>query len=167
MLKLEISDKGLYIELVGFTPFRTPAEIYIPDTYLNKAISQLKKNGVQNYKIISGDEKSKNKVFIKSPKVTKVINRIDKQEIDLSPFLNKFDILIDKINILLNNKEFVNENDIIFQKKKKKEEEKDIDTFIPQIGLEDLSSNIKDSTFEESNSDKEDLDDSADLLSKI
>ena len=53
MLKLNIKQKGLLLNLPGISVVRTPAEVRISSKNLNEVISYLNANGVEDYKVVS------------------------------------------------------------------------------------------------------------------
>lgn len=55
MLILKITDKGLYVEIPGALPTRTPAEIDISRCNLSVVDMYLRKNGIKKYQILSGE----------------------------------------------------------------------------------------------------------------
>ena len=81
MITLKIKDRGLYIDIVGASPARSPAEIDITKCSLMAVDSCLRNMGVKEYEIISIDHKlkSKNKSVISkqsyNKKNTKNINQ--------------------------------------------------------------------------------------------
>ena len=78
MVKLLIKTKGMFINIPGLIPFRTPAEVDITKVNINLVISELKKNGIERYRIISDDsislEKTIDRMIVKRNSVR---NNID------------------------------------------------------------------------------------------
>ena len=56
-LKLIIKEKGRYIEIPGISAFRTPAKVDVTKIKLSILIQSLHSGGVNNYELISSDEK--------------------------------------------------------------------------------------------------------------
>ena len=62
MLILKIKEKGLFVEIPGALPTRTPAEIDISKCNLSAVDMYLRKNGIKNYQILSvANEKLNNR----------------------------------------------------------------------------------------------------------
>jgi len=96
MIKLVIKDKGFFIELPRVAPFRTPAVIDISNINLNLIITKLKKAGITNYEIKSGEssevktKRSKPVEKSESPETFKGLKeRFDKFEELLQEIVNK------------------------------------------------------------------------------
>lgn len=146
MVKLIISKPGLFLSIPGINPFRTPVEIDITKININIVISELKKNGIQNYKIISGEEK------IKKPNITDT-STSNNLVIEHTEVLDKIDEIHEKITKKIESilSDFLNSHNqkIIIEKeveqKSKKVTEIIEDDFIPTINLGKMksSSNIK------------------------
>ena len=81
-LKLKIKDKGLMVEIPGLPPTRTPADIDISKLDLNLVITNLRKHGINNYKIVSviGDGIEKT---IVAPQVVKRFKKLEDMMIEL------------------------------------------------------------------------------------
>jgi len=146
MLKLIIKEKGMFINIPGVAEFRTPAEIDISKLNINSVISELKKNGINKYQIISGE-------------IKKIENKTVKKNIVIKEKIisNNQNVLLDKIesqqktinrieNILT---QFLNSDKSISTElnktiKKKRLIEDEIEEFIPEVNFNNLK--IKGST---------------------
>ena len=62
MIILKIKQKGLYIEIPGITPFRTPAHVNITHVSIHLVASKLQAQGISNFEIVS-DTKGKEKRY--------------------------------------------------------------------------------------------------------
>ena len=132
MIKLIIDTPGLYIQgIKGLCAFRTPAEIDITKLNLSHLIIELRKNGVDKFKIVSEEEKIKKTEDTKPLIEKQIIKEKEKNE------SSKFDKKLNQIMDLLKQ---VVDRDISAavlepsQLKKKKEIRVD-DEFIPTVDL--------------------------------
>jgi len=143
MLKLIIKTKGLFINIPGVPPFRTPAEIDITKLNLNIITSELKKNGIASWKIISGeteiiephpkkvkDTTSTTENIINIDKQDEVLDKLNKIEKRLNDFLNGDKFVLATVNNTINDNK---------QIKTKKVKEDEVDDFIPSINLNNLT----------------------------
>ena len=193
MLILKIKDKGLYIEIPGALPTRTPAEIDITKCNLAIVDTYLRKNGITNYQIMSVSQHEK--IIPKPPKIEdgsinqKLINQrfsnLERMMAQLlenqqaTPPKNKEQIT-DKLDKLetLSKQILEKEPKVVKQvvqtsvkksKAKKFEDEPDIEEldtkFIPSIDTSKMK--LKGASKKTVKQDKHDIDDSADLLSRI
>ena len=135
MIKLIIHKPGLVLNIPGIQSVRTPVEVDITKLNINLVISELKKNGIHDYKIISGEEKVKTEKIL-----TKETNNL---VIDHSEVLDKIDEVHEKItkNVEKILNDFLNsqtkntiKEDTLKQKPKKLSETIEED-FIPAINL--------------------------------
>jgi len=193
MIILKISEKGHYIEFPGMSPFRTPAEVNISHISINLVVSNLQSQGIKKFKIIS-DTKGKETVLTnndftvdnRSPKKRKIDTyekRIDQLETLIGKLIRhqtvEPDSNTEQINNKLNNIEKLLEKQstkvVQFTKKKqtkkiKKQKGPVIEelgeTFIPSINVDafEMKGNGTKIKIEQDNSN---LDESADLLSRI
>lgn len=151
MVKLFIKTKGLFINIPGLTPFRTPVEIDITKLNLNTVISELKKNGIIDYKIVSADEININKHIEKKHKIKKDKKQLYSDNLDIienqKKIIEKIESLENTIFSFIENKSLNKENNIK-NIRKKKEIEID-DDFIPSINLDSVK--IKGATLKRSN----------------
>jgi len=184
MITLKINKTGHYIEIPGISPFRTPAAVNISHVSIPLVVSTLNKQGITKFEIVS-DTKGKEQVL--TQKDFMVSNKNPKKQKD--NFENRFNKLEALMNRLLqkqvsdtsSNKEQITnrlnsieklikqkDTEVIHVAKKKRKsvkvEEKQ-ETFIPDIDLEGLS--LKGDSSKTVKQDKSDIDDSADLLSRI
>jgi hypothetical protein len=151
MVKLLIKTKGMFINIPGLIPFRTPAEVDITKVNINMVISELKKNGIEKYKILSVDdislERTINKMIVKNNIVeiykndnsAEILENIKSQQKSIS----KIEGLLEKFlnsDILTSKTTFERkriENEIEFTKPKKKFDDS-VDDFIPAINLDNI-----------------------------
>lgn len=145
MVKLLIKTKGLFINIPGIMPFRTPAEVDISKVNVNIAISELKKNGIEKYKIIYGEDipfKEYNKIKLKKDYKENInnnsdlINSINNQQKSIS----KIEHLLEKFlnsNIFSNNTIVKKENNNEFTKSNKKFDDT-VEDFIPEININNI-----------------------------
>lgn len=182
MITLKIKKKGLFIEIPGMSPFRTPADVNISHVSIPLVASVLKAQGIERFEIIS-DTKGKEKVLTQKDFV------VDKKEPTSTDYEGRFNILESLMNKLLqkqtsdlpskkeqitnrlNNIEKLllkNKTKVIhISQEKVKEKDKEIDDiFIPEIDLNGLEMKGKVSQ-KIIKQDKSDIDNNADLLSNI
>lgn len=179
MILLKIKDKGMFIEIPGIKPFRSPGEVDISKTNINNVFVFLKKNGIQNFEIISSDSDS-----VSQPKNVNVTKK--KKQPNTIPKLAKNDTMDEKFSKLEEMLEMLIEKDkdvdysnleqnttkvtkttskpVVKKNKEPKIEELE-DTFIPDIDISNIK--IKGASNSSIKKDNIDLDNSADLLSRI
>lgn len=157
MVKLLIRTKGMFINIPGLTPFRTPAEVDITKVNINMVISELKKNGIEKYKIIYDNNVSLSRTLdkmivkknlirdnnlelnIKNDSSTEILENIKLQQKTIS----KIECLLEKFlnsDIITSKTTFERkriENEIEFTKPKKKFDDS-VDDFIPAINLDNI-----------------------------
>ena len=185
MLILKIKEKGFYLDIPGATPARSPAEIDITRCNLSVVSTYLKKQGIYEYQIYTKSDAPKEKKTLESHqslKSTPTTKETDKRFSKLEKIVGKLiekeegkpeskkEQIADKLETL----EFLvreslkqNKKEILVEKIKNKEpeiEELD-DKFIPDIDITNMK--MKGGSKEKVKQDKVDLDDNADLLSRI
>ena len=189
MITLKIKHKGFYIEIPGLPPFRTPADVNISHISIPLAVSALKKQGITVFKIVS-DTKGKEQTLTQRDFMVKNKNP-KKQDANYEKRFNKLEALMTSLlnkqtsNTPSNKEQITNRlnsiEKLIKEKeskvihvveettekiKKTKKKNKAQDTFIPSINLDGME--IKGSGSQKTiKQDKSDIDDSADLLSRI
>jgi hypothetical protein len=185
MLILKIKDKGLFIDIPGASPTRTPAHIDITRCSLISVESCLRKAGVKKYEIVSEVTKPKTKrkkVVSKSkPKKTddSIDQRFSKLERMMEELLKKSSAdpptnseqITDKLDQIESlTKRIVEkeprkiEKPKLKNKKVKKSKSDDTESFIPTIN----TSGMKMKSGSKKTLKKEmDVDDNVDLLSRI
>jgi len=193
MIILKILQKGLYVEIPGTLPTRTPAEIDISKCNLSMVDMYLRKSGISNYQILSSvvdepiklkppimkdssiDQQVINKRFSNLEKMlaqlveNQLVNKPKNSE-QITDKLNKLEELSNKI--LKKKPEVVNQVVQVSNKKangKRFEDEPEIEEltskFIPEIDITNMK--MKGGAKKTIKQDKVDIDDSADLLSRI
>ena len=197
MLILKIKDKGLYVEIPGALPTRTPAEINITKCNLSAVDAYLRKCGISNYQIMSGGEMPN--IVPELPKIKdssinqKLINKrfsnlenmlaqlLEKQLATTSKNPEQITDKLDKLELL--SKKILNKEPKIVRqgvvsssvnksKRKRFEGDPEIEeldkTFIPKIDVSKMKlKGASKKTIKQDKQDKHDIDDSADLLSRI
>jgi arsenate reductase-like glutaredoxin family protein len=194
MLILKIKEKGLYVEIPGALPTRTPAEIDITRCNLAAVDMYLRKSGISNYQIMSVasngeittpkpidmrdgslDQKTINKRFSNLEKMVAQLldkNKDDKNQ-NSEQITNKLDKLESLAQKLLDKEPKVVERFVTTTvsraKSKKFEDDPEIEEldekFIPKIDTSKMK--MKGGAKKAVKQDKIDIDDSADLLSRI
>ena len=184
MMTLKIKKKGLYIQIPGLPPFRTPADVNISHVSIPLVVSTLKAQGIEKFQIVS-DTQGKEKVL------TQKDFMVDKKEVkeDYETRFNKLESLMNKLlqtqvsNLPLNKEQITNRLssiekilrkkriiNIVKENSKRVKEEPKIeelnDVFIPNINLDGLEMKGE-SSQKTIKQDKLDIDDNADLLSRI
>ena len=170
MLTLQVTEKGHYIEIPGISPVRSPANIDITKIDLPLVISILRKYGINNYKIVSLSGTGEKKIFTRR-------DFVEKNKEDIVVYQRKMDRRIEKMENMISrlleknevNRDFKAEQ-ITKSKYIEKESEPKIeeleDVFIPSIDVDGMK--VKGETTKTSiKRGKGDVDDSADLLSRI
>ena len=191
MIILRIKKKGLFIEIPGMSPFRTPAEANISHVSIPLVVSTLKAQGITKFEIIS-DTKGKEQVLTHKDFLVKKKEIKEYKKEDYEGRFNKLESLMNKLlqkpvsDTSLNKEQITKRLYSIEELLKRKEptrvihvtkdESKEVDkepkveeledTFIPEIDLEglELKGEASQASIEQ---DKLDIDDSADLLSRI
>lgn len=170
MLTLQVKEKGHYIEIPGIPPVRSPANIDITKIDLSLVISILRKYGIDNYKIVSLSETGEKKIFTRR-------DFVEKNKEDIMFYQRKMDRRIEKMENMISRlleKNEVNRGVKLEQITKSKYIEKESepkieeleDVFIPNIDVGGMK--VKGETSKTSiKRGKGDVDDSADLLSRI
>jgi hypothetical protein len=193
MITLRIKKKGHFIEIPGMSPFRTPVEANISHVSIPLVVSALKSQGVAKFEIIS-DTVGKEQVLTQKDFIVKKKDIEEYEKEGYEDRFNKLEFLMKKLlqkqesETPLNKEQITNRLNSIEKLLKRKEptrvihvtkdqdESKKVekepkveeleDTFIPNIDLEGFE--MKGESSQESiKQDKLDIDDSADLLSRI
>lgn len=193
MIILKITEKGHFIELPGMSPFRTPVEANISNISIPLVVARLKSQGIKKFEIIS-DTQGKASVLTqkdfntenKNPKKRKEVNyekRVSNLESMMKQLLEKGvsdttsdqEQITNKLSIIEKLLKDRPKTNVVYapEKKAKKKDTKTEpvieeleDTFIPDIDIDSLEVRGKGSR-ETIEQDKLDIDDSADLLSRI
>ena len=160
MIILSIKQPGLYINIPGIPPFRTPAEINITKIKnIPMVLSQLKNSGVDEYEI-----KNSQRLTITKPKI-ETKNKITKTDYndELNTRLTNIENLLMKVlkkDPLITEQIIKTSSTNINNKNKNNEAEIN---FIPEINIDSMKGSITNETtdLEENN------DDIVDLLKKI
>ena len=101
-IKLTIRERGRFVEIPGLAAFRTPAKVDVTKINLSMLIQALHSCGINNYELISEDEKGKT-VYVGKDPITKLPekkqkepeldNRLDRMEdLLISHVITAFDI---------------------------------------------------------------------------
>lgn len=184
-LILKIKEKGLYVTIPGLPASRTPAELDITKFDLSLILSYLRSNGIKDFQIISksdsGERILKHTDLVKKkedkPKTEpdkKLEKRLDHLEEMISTLLtknkedsgDKIKNKLDFLEVLIKNIK-VSEQIVETKSSKKKEPEiEELEDFIPEIDVKGLSmkGDFHENVIEQ---DKENVDNSVDLLSKL
>ena len=188
MLILKIKDKGLYIEIPGLLPTRTPAEIDISKCDLSLVSAHLRKNGITNYEILSAaelekisqptapnikaasmDQKLINKRFSRLENMMQQLieKGLGNEDTNSEQITNKLDKLEGIANKILKKKPVTQVIDKTGKTKKTDEPEIEEleDKFIPSINTSNMK--MKGGSKKSVKKETMDLDDSVDLLSRI
>jgi len=192
MIILKITEKGQYIEIPGMSPFRTPAEANISHVSINLVVSRLQAQGIKKFQIIS-DTKGKETVLNqndfnvnKTPKKAKdndyekrfnqleaLITNLVKKQSDPPSDQEQITNKLSSIEELLKKKTTTKvihvtekKSGVTADKKSEPKVEELDETFIPEIDLGGLHVQGK-SSKKSLEQDNADIDDSADLLSRI
>lgn len=190
MLILKIKDKGLYLEIPGMMPTRTPVEIDITKCNLSLITVYLRKQGIKNYQIVS---ESKKEVTHKPQEILKEIEDLSLDQSTLNKRFSRLEQMMvklfekdngsnelkeEQINKKLDRLEKITSKlldkkyDVVIEKKsvtesKRKEPQfEELDSqFIPSIDVSNLK--MKSGSTKTIKQDKIDLDDNVNLLSGI
>jgi len=193
MIILKITEKGHFIEIPGLPPFRSPVEANISHISIPLVVSKLQSQGITKFEIIS-DTKGKQSVLnqndfnVTQKKDTKKEEQKEKKKYEER--ITKLEYLLEKLlekqtsDTTSKKEQITNKLEVIEKLLKnqkpqsvhisKDEKEKSVkqeieeldDTFIPSINLDGLEMKGK-SSRKTVKQDKTDIDDSADLLSRI
>ena len=185
-LILRIKEKGFYVSFSGVPPTRTPADLDITKCDINIVLSYLRSTGIKDFHIISKNQlegeriiKSKDIINIskkeKQPSNNKEVeNRLSNLENMIGKLLTKdngiskdhiknkldfLEVLIKNLNISEQN---IDDKPIV----KKEPEIEELDTFIPEIDISNLSmkGNSTENIIKQGTNN---IDDSAALLSNL
>jgi hypothetical protein len=185
MLILRVTDKGLYLDIPGARPSRTPADIDISKCKLDVVLAHLRKSGISEYQIISMNKPKKPEIKKSDPPKSKMNTKdINKRFSKLEEMMGKLleknqanddtkkEQITTKLNTLerLSNKilakEFVGPDSSTNRHKDNEPEIEELDEkFIPGIDISNLK--MKSGSKSTIKQDDMDLDDSVDLLSRI
>lgn len=173
MIKLKIKTRGHVVDLPGHPSVRTPATIKISKLELNSVLMMLRKTGIRDYEIISGEE------------TKTIVKEIKQPQKDYDERFNRLESLISKIMenkpvIIPDNKEQINDKldrlerlittkrDVYITKDEKiktSEKEEEISNFIPEIDLEDMK--VKSSAKTKTIKQDANVENAADLLANL
>ena len=189
MIKLNVKDRGLVIDIPGVSPFRTPAIVDISKVRMPLVITTLNNLGAKNYEIVAsqGDEKKvfTSKDFVKKKQkpqqdMSKINERFNKLENMLYALLSKKQsnkvpseeqitnklVELERLSKRILEKEPVKE--VVYTSSVEKDgpviEELDDDKFIPDIDLTELE--LKGSSSKKVG-DIEGAEEAADMLSRL
>jgi len=171
MLILNIKEKGRYIELPEFKPFRTPAKVDISNLNLTKILMYLKANNITKYEIISSDkgETTIESVSVKKAKdpgvdVELISELLSKDKEQMTNRLDRIESFLK--DILKKKPEVVTVKEVYDVSKNFKEPEIDtVSSFIPSINIDGFGgSTTTDTTI---SSSRRDMNDSVELLKKL
>ena len=190
MILLKIQDKGMMVDIPGTKKVRSPVEIDITNIDINFVTIYLRKQGIENYRIVSDIDKEVKGVKEVLPTILtkKKDIKSDGWKDDIESRFGRLESLI--INFLgkKESKPTVNSEQITNKLKKLEKLSEEIirkqtldvpvskeddgpkieeldNTFIPAIDIEGMT--MKGSTIKTLQSDSEDVDEAADLLSSI
>lgn len=192
MLILKIKQKGLYVEIPGALPTRTPADIDITRCNLSAVDMYLRRTGITDYQIASSsksdpimpkppqmkdgsiDQQVINKRFSQLEKMIEQL--VEKQQANKPKNSEQITDKLDKLEAL--SKQILEKNpdivDRVVQVSNKKSTKRfkdepvieELDSkFIPSIDISKMK--MKGGAKKTVKQDKSDIDDSADLLSRI
>jgi len=186
MLILKIKKRGLYLEIPGLLPVRSPADINITGCDINLISAFLRKEGIVEYEIISKNPATKSSYHESPPSVRdssvdgqvidKRFNRLEslieqllqketvKKDLNSEQITNKLEKIESITQKILTNKPMSHEELAKKIKREPKIEELD-DKFIPSIDISNLK--MKSGAKKSIKKDDADLDDSADLLFRL
>ena len=145
MIKLIIKNVGMFLNIPGITPFRTPAEIDITKVDVNMVLAELKKHGISKYKIVSSDPNQLksiiNKISIDKKKVKESMILKGEGESEILISIKEQQKSIDKITKILEGflkSEPTNDNHepLIKEKRKRKKFDEKVEEFIPSIDID-------------------------------
>jgi len=169
MLILHIKEKGRYIELPEFKPFRTPAKVDISSLNLTKILMYLKANNITRYEIISTNDEI---LQIENITVKKAKDGIDIGAItellsqDKEQMTNRLDRIESFLKDLLKKKpDTITVRESIEVNKNLKEPEIDtVASFIPSINIDGFGGKT---TTDTTISSRRDISDSVEMLKKL
>jgi len=189
MILLKVKEKGTVVDIPGTRKVRAPAEIDISKIDINFATMYLRKQGIENYEIISVTDTGEREVLSTKATTVKKENKTNgKWKDNIESRFNKLEGLIinflgrKQINPSVNSEQITNKlekleklSEEIIRKQtvvtsdvssstEPQVEEMD-DKFIPEIDIDGMT--MKGSTIKTIQSDGDDADDAADLLSSI
>jgi hypothetical protein len=170
MLILHIKEKGRYIELPEFKPFRTPAKVDISNLNLTKILMYLKSNNITRYEIISTNDEIiqiENVTVKKSKDSTVDVSAITELlSQDKEQMTNRLDRIESFLKDLLKKKpEIITVKETMDVDKILKDPEIDmVASFIPSINIDGFGGNT---TTDTTISSRRDISDSVEMLQKL
>ena len=182
-IKLTIRERGRFVEIPGLAAFRTPATVDVTRIKLSILIQSLHKCGINNYELISEDEKGKTVYLGKDP-ITKLPEK-NKEDSQISNRLDRLEGLLLKLvsngtgqkvasseqitNRLSRIERMLKTGQKVVYREKSGDtpivEELD-DQFIPEIDISDMQISGK-TTDVLDKKDKKHVEDAVDLLSSL
>jgi hypothetical protein len=170
MLILHIKEKGRYIELPEFKPFRTPAKVDISNLNLTKILMYLKSNNITRYEIVSTNDEiiqiEKQDIKLEKNKAVDVSMITELLSQDKEQMTNRLDRIESFLKDLLKKKpDTITVRESIEVNKNLKEPEIDmVASFIPSINIDGFGGNT---TTDTTISSRRDISDSVELLQKL
>lgn len=148
MRYLKVMQPGLYLDLTGCQPTRTPSEIDITNCDLNTILIELRKYGIDRFEIVNtpkieaksnqNDVSDYNRKYSKIKEKGNKRSNIKNNDVDYNELTTKFDRLENLLQELveLNKSRDNTTNEVIKSDSKKKDDEPEIDEeFIPEVNL--------------------------------
>ena len=182
-IKLIIREKGRYVEIPGLAAFRSPATLNVTKVKLSVLIQALHSCGINNYELVSEDEKGST-VYVGKDPITKLPEKKQKDP-ELSNRLDRMEDLLLKLisggtgQKVASSEQITDRLSRIERMLKKgskviyKEGNKDTpiveeldDQFIPEIDISDMQISGK-TTEVLDKKDKKHVEDAVDLLSSL
>ena len=190
MIILKVKQKGSVVDIPGINKVRTPAEVDISKIDINFVTIYLRKQGIYDYEIISVTDTGAREILPTQIPIVKkgktkddgkwkdsIENRFNKLESMLINFLGRkqsnsgvnSEQITDKLEKLEKLSEEIIRKQTVVTSGVKHSDEPQIeeldDKFIPDIDIDGMS--MKGSTIKTIQSDSDDADETADLLSSI
>lgn len=142
MIELIIKKGGYYIELPGIAPFRTPVRVNISKLNIKEVKTMLRGQGVEEYEIIRGKDKSVKKATKKLSVSSDGVSETN--IVDFKELHKRFDNLEKILQKFIDKKPEVHEvrtiiKEVIGEETKPSEDEiDDLGQFIPEVDTEGM-----------------------------
>lgn len=141
MSKIFIKSPGLFLNIAGKTPVRTPCKIDLKKVKLDVVLSELRRHGIVKY-FLTGDEEyisKKETIKIQKDNGTQLVEILDEIKKNDDKLVNKIEEILNnflKEGVKISRKESI--EDIETPTKKRSKINEDVEDFIPEINVKNL-----------------------------
>lgn len=142
MSKIFIKSPGLFLNIAGKTPVRTPCKIDLKKVKLDVVLSELRRHGIVKY-FLTGDEEyisKKETIKIQKDNGTQLVEILDEIKKNDDKLVNKIEEILNnflKEGVKISRKESIEDTETPTKKRRSKINE-DVEDFIPEINVKNL-----------------------------